>query len=459
MKVQRHVLLFSYHFPPSNTAGAHRWKLLTEEGAKRGWHFDVICCEAQVPFTPSSGIERYPVPHHTHWLERTRRLFLTFLQSVRARFDKRRGTTPSSKIDTTGSAASSGEMVVFRHQLPRWYSPIGLKRSMNVLFYYIPHLRWKQDAQRVGLQLSRDRSYDIILCSSPPHITSLAAATVAERRGIPLVLDFRDPWSAMDIVQPDYASPFFHWLAGFLERRAVSRASLLVMNTEEAREATRHRYPNTDIIVIRNGSSPSSSAAPEITRRRFEMVFAGAIYLDRDPRPLLQAIRDFAQRTGVSSDDFLMRFVGSVSHFGDIDLARYAEVLGISELVSIEAPVSRGELGAIQQKAAVLVNLPQSARLCIPSKLYEYFEHPSWILALEERGTASFRLLQEANAVICAPGDVVAIAAAIEELYQRFQDGETPPRVVDMIDVSIASQAERLFSRLDALLENVPHLS
>jgi len=450
MQSERHILLFSYHFPPSNAAGAHRWKLLCDEGAKRGWHFDVICCETPGIFASVAGIERYSVPYRAHWLERARQTLLTLLQVARARF---RTAMPTSSNGNIGAADSVGsEAVVLKHQLPSALSRIGLKRSFNTLFYYIPGLRWKQAAQRVGLQLSRFRAYDAVICSSPPHLTSLAAAVVAKRRKLPLILDFRDPWSAMDVLQPDYASPFFYRLADFLEERAVRHASLLVMNTEEAREATQPRHPGTEIVVVRNGSAPTSPACEVSRRDRFEMLFAGAIYLDRDPRPLLQAIRDFAQAEGVTSKEFQMRFVGNVSHFGDVSLTQYTEALGISDLVSIEAPVARKELGAMQQRAAVLVNLPQSARLCIPSKLYEYFEHPSWILALEERGTASHRLLVEANAVVCAPGDVAAIATAIASLYRRFQKGETPKRVVDTLDVSIVTQADILFAKLEAIV-------
>lgn len=446
MPPTRKVLLFSYHFPPSTAAGARRWELLSVEGALRGFEFDVICSSenSSLPHDHKE-ISQYFVPTRPHWLESLRRQVIRISHLLR----KNRAAEQETPLSPSTSDIPT---TVSRAQLPSMISMVGLRRSINALLYYLPHLKWTQDAARLAKELAHSKSYDLIICSSPPHLTALAAARTARHARVPLVLDFRDPWSAIDVVQPDFASPFFFRFSRWLEARALKGAALLVLNTEEAMNAMRMISPGTPMLVVRNGSSNSLPVLPAHRSHRFEMVFAGAIYLDRDPRPLLHAIKLFAEKNSISNNNFGVRFIGHVSQYGNTDLNEFTRSLGIDHLVTFEKPISRARLSEVLTSASVLINLPQSARLCIPSKLYEYFEYPCWILALEEPGTATYSLLSKTGAVLCSPSDVEAISAAIGTLFSHYQEGQRPPRIADTHDVGIETQATVLFNAIDTLV-------
>ena len=442
MLSRKRVLLISYHFPPSNTAGSHRWDLLVQEGVARGWSFHVL--HAQIgdhPAVETPEVVTHPIKGRPHVLETLRG---RILQMVRPR--------RSTVVRKPGNGRSE-RPVVPTEEITHDYSIAGLRRTANAFFYYLPHWEWVKEAVRQGVALARSRQFDLIVCSSPPHLTALAAARIAKVTTLPLVLDFRDPWAAMDVVQAEYASPLFIKITKFLEKRALADASLVVLNTEEARREMNKRNSGVPLVVVRNGSEGSIARHQADTVGRFEMLFAGAIYLDRDPRPLLEAVKVFISSERPSTEEFHLTFVGEVSHFAGIDLRLYVQELGIDAYVSIHAAVPRAELSKLMSQATLLVNLPQSARLCIPSKLYEYFAYPAWVLALEQPGSATANLLAQTDAIVCEPSDRTAIADAIARLFVRFKNGEWPVPIARTSDMSIGTQADTLYAELTRVVQ------
>lgn len=439
----KRALLISYHFPPSRAAGARRWDLLTKEGNKKGWAFDVIRCGSQSDEQGEPSIRVSSVPHSDTWVARLRRARLRVRSWLR--------NSSRQELSTQRSAIhQQNNAVVHVHALPSLFSKDGLKRSINAAYFYINDYAWVRSVERSAAKLAALNHYDAIICTSPPHLSSLAAARISRRFHIPLVLDFRDPWSMMEILQVDFASHLFVNISKYFERLAIKQASLTVMNTEEALEALLERYQGIEAMVVRNGSE-SFNGGLVSTRGKFVMLFAGSIYLDRDPRPLIEGFFDFVRRGTFTTEDVELRFVGEVFSYGGISLPEYVEQLGISEFVSFHPPVDRSALARHMAEAIVLINLPQGASLCVPSKLYEYFEYPSWLLAIERKSTATYNLLSTTDAIICDPLDRSSIYLGIAELYNRYRTGVIPIPIADKKDFSMTTQANKFFDRLLSL--------
>lgn len=68
----------------------------------------------------------------------------------------------------------------------------------------------------LGRILLRHAEYSVVVSSGPPEMARLGAARLAERAGLPLVLDFRDPWSLRErcLSPSDFAIEFM----GFIDR-------------------------------------------------------------------------------------------------------------------------------------------------------------------------------------------------------------------------------------------------
>ena len=93
----------------------------------------------------------------------------------------------------------------------------------------------------LALNLCRDHEIELILVSCNPVSSAVAACELKKRTGLPLVIEFRDPW--MD-------NPFRIWqtwlhfiIERYLERSAYEAADHIIFNTSYAAELVCQRYP------------------------------------------------------------------------------------------------------------------------------------------------------------------------------------------------------------------------
>src|SRR6185436_8568687 len=100
--------------------------------------------------------------------------------------------------------------------------------------------------------------------SGPPHMAHEAGRIASERTGTPHVVDMRDPWSLVQRLREEVASPLWVRTARAYEERVVRHASLITMNTQAARDAMRAAYPSEayKFEVIRNGSDDEPLPTP-----------------------------------------------------------------------------------------------------------------------------------------------------------------------------------------------------
>lgn len=91
---------------------------------------------------------------------------------------------------------------------------------------------------RAGHAAIRDHAPAAIMVNAPPNAFCLAAGRLARAHGLPLVIDHRDPWMPCDQRGP--RRPFWtRALEGRAERRLMTAAAAVILNTERARDAYR----------------------------------------------------------------------------------------------------------------------------------------------------------------------------------------------------------------------------
>jgi hypothetical protein len=285
------------------------------------------------------------------------------------------------------------------------------------------------------------------------------ARRIAVATGIPLALDFRDPWSLVERIPEHIASPLWFRLATRHEQRVVRDASLIVMNTDLSREAMTERYPHAKerIVAIRNGSDdeplPSAPSAAG-----FSIRFAGSIYIDRDPRLVLRASARVVRNLQLRPSDFRLCFMGEVESFGGQSLRAMAEQEGIGDYIDLLPPQPRSEALRFLSAGTMLLNLPQDSHLAIPAKIFEYVRFPAWLLILAAPNSSTARLLEGSGADVVDPRDLEGIESAISRRFLQFRNGERPFPIGAAEKYSRKHQAKLLFRRLEALLSVTPSL-
>lgn len=437
---RRRLILVSYHYPPDPSVGGLRWQQLAEFAVARGWDIEVVSRahgRGTPSVTESGGSVRV---HHIAepWLP-----IATFPELLwrwlpkPARFRHLR--PPAS---APGSIASDDlrRRPHARHDLRRWY------------FAWLDRHRgraWGALAAEYVDTLVHEGDVAGVISSGPPHPPHGPIREVAEREGIPFILDLRDPWSLVQRLPESIASPYWISCARRDERRAIDTAALVLSTTDAHRDALRLLYPERSgrIITVRNGcdGDPITTVPP---RGRFLIAYAGSVYIDRDPSPLFQAAATLIRGQGLGPGEFGIEFVGEVATFNGVPLTALAEQAGIAGYFRSYPHRPRSEVHEFLAGASLLVLLPQDSDLAIPAKVYEYARFPAGILALAESTSATGQLLAGTAADLVSPFDTSAIAAVLRRRYEEFRRGIIPAPLAEDLRFHRAGQAEILFDAI-----------
>ena len=447
------ILLLSYHFAPANTAGALRWTQMTHLAWERGWGVDAIALPANQAeqLEPGaleelpSGTRVYGVADLPPWppqIEQT----LSHLTRKR-----RRSRTPSG----VSAASDSAEPTTHPPQSYRTDNlPRGLlqlrtwKRAYMSIHDYARFWGWATRSEQLAHRIIDPKLHRLILSCGPPHMSHNGARRLSQETGLPFVMDLRDPWSLINRLNAETASPTWLRLARLFELRAVQNAALVVMNTKPARDAMRNSYPGhaKKFIYVMNGFDDASvpSVEPE---SRFSICYAGSIYLDRSPRTFFRAVARTVDELDLSPQHLRVQLMGHVDRMDGIPVAEIARQEGIQDFLSLRPPGTRREAAQFLASASMLISLPQDSHLAIPSKVFDYMRYAAWVLVLAETGSATELILRDTIADVVHPDDVDCISEVIRRRYKEHQAGVRPAAIADP-RFSRRAQADRLFDAI-----------
>jgi glycosyltransferase involved in cell wall biosynthesis len=251
-----------------------------------------------------------------------------------------------------------------------------------------------------------------VIATTPPHAALIAGARIARRLRWPLILDYRDPWSAYDW-------PLWHrgwlaqWLAARIERRLVRRSAARVLNTPDMREWFEEsfpRAPTTGNFVVPNGFDPVPGAQTPPATGPLQIVHAGEIYGSRSLVPLLRAVEILSRRHTARPI--------RVTTYGALPTSERRRIreAGLNAFIEDRPRIPFAELFPELQRAHVLLAVVSNhMTYSTPYKIYDYMAAGRPILGLAPRDAALHELLVDSGAGICAePNDIDAIVRALE---------------------------------------------
>lgn len=385
MSTRPTLLVFSYYYAPSPLVGAKRFSFLVREFAAQGYDVHVVTNELTVSHLGPPD-ESLPLAGTVHRVAAPFRLPLAgdgwFVRKLNA-------------------------------LLRRLMLPLGLE-------YF-----WAHTATRRALEIARSLPRGIVIATSPPHAPLFAGARVARRLGWPLIVDYRDPWSAYE--WPAWRrGPVAQWFSRRIEARVVSCSAARVLNTPAMRNWFERIFPQQSParnFVVPNGFDPRPPGAPPPSSGPLEIVHAGEIFTGRSLVPILRAARRLRAR-------FPDRPV-HVTTYGDLpppELQRIREA-GFEDAVRVLPRIPFADLFARLQSAHVLLAIVSDHMLySTPYKVYDYMAAGRPILGLAPRGAALAGLLSESGAGLCVePEDDAGIESALESLLYAA-GGITTPR-------------------------------
>lgn len=193
--------------------------------------------------------------------------------------------------------------------------------------------RWVLPLAVEAARLARTGRFQAVYVTSPPDSMALVAGIVSRLTLLPLVLDFRDPWS--ENFEAFYTGPL-KWLSRTLERLCIRCAAKVLVVTPRQRADLACLFPAfaDKIVCVQNGFDPDDIPPPSVYQRgeRFVVVLMGASY---DPcAEVFEAIR----MNSVADPEFGRRFLffWMGAHERARAVARELSVEGNVELLPVQ---------------------------------------------------------------------------------------------------------------------------
>lgn len=310
---------------------------------------------------------------------------------------------------------------------------------------------WLEPLERSLLDRLDRGDIDAVLLSCSPYDLALLGARLARSlRGIPVVLDLRDPW-ALDGWR--LYGTRREWRLDFRTMgESLAAVSAIIANTPAAQEAIAGHWPTLGarITAIPNGFDADDFAGPPPAAQRdgrFRIVHAGTFHSDnlyryRGPLGWLRSMRhhrpepiDPRGRTPLFVLQAL-RWLRDKGHplgrtaqlvtagVEDPGTQRIAESLGVADAVVASGYLPHSEsVGLLRQADVLLLPLhalpPGHRSLIVPGKAYEYLAAARPILGCLPQGDARDYVERSGRGVCVEPCDPGAIAAALIELADR----------------------------------------
>jgi glycosyltransferase involved in cell wall biosynthesis len=396
IKGRRRLLVIAYYYPPMGLSGVLRISKFTKYLSNMGWDPTVLTVGDVGYFAYDYSLLEEVLEAGVR-VERTRSLDPLWLF-------KRKGTIKMP------AAARKRFLSGLSHVFLQPDNKIG----------------WKRYAVQRALKLAETEHFDAILATAPPFTTFLIGLELQQKLGIPLVVDYRDPW--IDNSDYFYATPFHRGYAAGLEETVLKNAEGVVVINRKIKERLIARYPfltHEGVHIIPSGYDPQdfrlASRFPLQRGRKMRFTYAGLFDTRRTPRTFFAALASIFAQHPETRDEIEVNIIGN---FQD-NFRKMAVELGVSS-----ALVTPGSLEHHQKIRNLLASdvlwLITHDPVITPGKVYEYIGARKPILALAPEGVLR-SMLKEYGAATCVdPNNVEEIAAAIYKLYEEWRASTLP---------------------------------
>lgn len=407
---QPSVIIVSYHFYPSNEIGARRITAFARFLAAKGLQVVVISAFGDSGIKPGSeilpGLIAVPV-------RRPPRAFTDAVVFLKRKIFRAKSIMkPRGKIDAgiPADRASPGS---------------ALARLRNLYFRVVSFIDdykgWGHRAFKAVMQEAKRYPPALILSSSPPLTMVLAGTLAARRLRVPHIIDLRDPWAdAIAHIYPERRLELK--LVRKIERWAFRSAAAIIPTSANLAHLLTNRYPGLaeKTIVVRNGYDGTYCQAPRNTGRRLAILFAGELYLNRDPFPLLHALERLLSRADVDASRVSATFMGRKSEYTERLALSWLEGKRCQAVVRFIPPQPAEIVAETTLQSTVLLNLAQHQPLTVPAKTFEHLASGRENLLLCEDESESARLVARIPGVLQVdPRNPTALDQALLDLYER----------------------------------------
>lgn len=378
MNNHKKMLLVSYLFPPIGGGGVPRPLKMAKYLAKLGWEVHVLTVEFAYHATKDNTLlNQLPGNVHIH-----RAKEWNPINYVRPK------NTTQSQAGTKGEQTGGRKKKIIMPLISF------LKHAKNTLMIPDESILWYKAASRLGKQIVKEYDIPIMFSTSGPNTCHLVARSIKRKTGIHWIADFRDPWT-----QNMHRSgiPWREALEEKMEQSVMEESDGITTVTRGFADNFLQKYKTEikQIKVIYNGFDPEdyqNIQADEKHDGLFVLLYTGIFYKERNPRLLLNCVKELIDEGKVDPAHIRLRFAGVFDYPGYRENQDCVNQLGLNDVVEVMGNLPHQQALTAMKNADVLMLIGDTAPgsgVYIPGKLYEYMAigKPIFALSLEGEST------------------------------------------------------------------------
>ena len=191
------ILVISYYWPPSGGGGVQRITKFCKYLYEFGWDIYVITAPKQKFISIDDS-------------------FLKDVKNIKVFHTSK----PKESIKTTIKNVSKSRLKVYINWLKSFIRVNFMVPDSKIFWYF--------SALKIGKQLLKTESFDIIFSTSPPYTTQLVARKLKKLSKIKWVVDFRDPWVENIYYNNVYRFNFIKFINRILERNVLNNCDRII---------------------------------------------------------------------------------------------------------------------------------------------------------------------------------------------------------------------------------------
>ncbi len=399
------MLIVTYYWPPSGGSGVQRWLKFAKYLTRMGWEPYVFTPE-NPSFTINDESLEKDVPNTVEVIRfpiwEPYQLFF----KIQRLFGKKR-IQPTDFISTGKKS--------FFQSVSSW-----IRGN-----FFIPDARvfWVKPSVAFLTDFVQSNHIERIITTGPPHSIHLIGQRLKKKiPSLKWIADFRDPWSEWDLLDTLSLTSWARSKHRRLELEVLTQANKVITIAPYHVERLAC-LGNRQVDLITNGFDEEDFSKIEHVRtEKFTVRHIGVVDELRDPRPVMEALKEILSVNSVLVDSIAIEFIGNVNSAfktyveQDEILSRVVQFIGHvphSRLLEIYGQTDL-QLLVLAHTAIAPGNLP--------GKFFEYLASGNPILAIGPvEGDAAGVLMETRSGVIHGREDVGGIQASLQNFYEDWK--------------------------------------
>jgi len=341
----RRLLVITYHFPRYGAVGGQRCAVLSKYLARLGREVHVITASPASPEDGTPGVHRH--------FRRRRRTLDDLYKAASGRFRR-----------TSNAHRQHAPEIPRRPRFSPLLGPVAALRRILGSSTYLPDQGrgWVGRATGAARALLRDRKFDVVITSGPPHSAHFAGLLATLGRDAEFWIDMRDPWSTMhEMHKPEdrviRAERFF---LRRLERLVFPRAARVLVNTREFESALSADEPELDVVWFPNGIDLEQLPARDLSAvEKCSISYVGTLYANRNLSSVLAAMRALGRDRPNAAAMLRLNVAGPLDAPNRDRMNRDIAAAGLASQVSIHGVLPRAEALELLSRSHLALVLAQ----------------------------------------------------------------------------------------------------